>query len=90
MATETTEGIYIDGAVYTNDDLTYREQRQVRVFIQELAPDGDVDEAGEADVVPAFVCVVKRRAEPAFTLEQALDLKPTDLVAPPTKAPRKR
>lgn len=80
--------LWIDGQAYTMDDLTFREQRQFRDFVRELAPGGDPDEAGEADIVPAMIVVVKRRTDEAFTLEQALDFKPGDVERPPTKTTR--
>lgn len=78
--------LWIEGQAYTTDDLTFREQRQLRDFIRELAPDGDPDEASEADIIPAFICVVKRRETPEFTLDQAQDFKPGDVERPPTRA----
>jgi hypothetical protein len=74
--------LFIDGARITIDDLTYREQRDMREFVRNLAPEHDPDQAGEQDVIPALIAVVKRRTDPEFTLEQALDFKPSDLAPP--------
>ena len=90
------DAVCIDGQLYTFDDLTFAEQREARDAARRLAPDGDPDEAGVMDVLPAFVWVVRKRTEPDYTLEQALDLKPSDLEPPAPKAegakrpPRKR
>lgn len=84
-------GIYIDGTLYTVDDLSFREQRAMREMVRELAPEGDVELATTADALPAFLCVVKRRTDPEFTIDQALDAKPSDLQKPPpTKRGRKQ
>lgn len=88
---DTETGLFIDGTVYTVDDLSYREQRKMRELARELAPDGELDAAGEIDLIPAMVCVLRRRTEPSFSLEQALDVKPKDLEqpVPPTRTRRK-
>lgn len=83
--------LYIDGEQVTMNDLTFREQRTMRDHIRALAPDGDPDNASEADIVPALIAVVKQRTDPKFTLEQALDFKPGDLERPTrAKAPAKK
>jgi len=88
---QTEDGIYIDGAFFTVDDLTFREQREMREHTRTLAPDGDIDSAGEADLIPAFICVLRKRSDPTFTLEQALEIKPSELIAPdPPKRARKK
>ena len=86
--------IYVDGQPYTIDDLTFREQRQMREFVKQLAPAEDVarsiEDASDADYIPAVIAVIKQRTDEDFTLEQALDFKPTDLEGPPTKPAAKK
>lgn len=77
--------IWLEGQAYDADDLTFREQRKLRDYMRELAPNNDVEEASDADFFPALICVIKQRSEEAFTLEQALDFKESDLSGPPTK-----
>lgn len=90
MATEES-ALYIDGERVTMADLTFREQRRMRDYVKELAPDGDPDNAAEADIVPALIAVVKQRTDPGFSLEQAQDFKPGDLERPTrAKAPAKK
>jgi hypothetical protein len=72
------------------DDLTFRERRKVRSLARELDgnPDVDFDDLVLDDLIAAFVTVCKQRTTPDFTIDEALDLKPTDLSAvavdPPT------
>lgn len=82
--------IHVDGVQAKVADLTFAEQRKMRDLTRQLAPDGDVEEAGEQDVIPALITVIKQRTDESFTLEQALTYKPADLAAPPTKPPAKK
>ena len=68
--------IIIDGQSYTADDLTFREQRELRTQIRELLgdPAANVDDAAVMDFIPALVYVIKRRTDPKYTIDQALDL----------------
>jgi hypothetical protein len=79
--------LYIDGEQVTMGDLTFREQRTMRDIIRNLAPDNDPDNAAEADIIPALITVWKQRTDPKFSLDDALDFKPGDLDAPPTRKP---
>jgi hypothetical protein len=81
-------GIWVDGKCYTDDDLTFREQRTIRSLLRELMEDPLFDplDAAQADLMPAYVCVIKRRTDPGYTVEQALDIKPSDLAKPEKKA----
>lgn len=90
MATEPL--IYIEGAGYDLDDLTFREQRELRTVYRQLVedPDAEVGEAAGCDLFPVLAYMVRRRDNPEYTLEQALDLKMADLVAPPTKPAAKK
>lgn len=90
MADTEESALFIDGERVTMADLTFREQREMRDHIRTLSPDNDPDNAAEADIIPALIAVYKKRSDPAFTLEQALDFKPGDLEAPPTKPAAKK
>ena len=89
------EVLKVDGQVFNPDDLTFGEKREVRRIIRaELWDDtlGDFDweDVGENEVIPATVAVFMRRTDPAYTLERALALKPSEVYvdedeAPPTK-----
>lgn len=74
--------LYLDGERITADDLTFREQREMRDIIRNFAPDNDPDKAIEADFVPALIYVWKKRTDKSFSLDQALDIKPADLEKP--------
>ena len=86
--------IHIEGKGYSPDDLTFREQREMRKLYRDLIEDSqaDIAEAANMDFVPILVYLVRRRDEPEYTLEQALDLRITDLLAPvpPTKPARSK
>ena len=86
--------LWIDGQPHTLDELTYREQRQLRTFVKELSdePVEGVEDVVEVDLIPAFITVIKQRTDPGFTLDQALDFKSSDLEAParPTKPAAKK
>jgi len=79
--------IYIEGKAYSPDDLSFREQREMRRLYRDLVedPDADIGEAANMDFLPLLAFMIRRRDEPGYTLEQAFDLKISDLVAPPTK-----
>jgi len=87
MATEPL--IYLEGTGYDLDDLTFREQRELRARYRELMedPNADPGDAANCDLLPILVFMVRRRDDPAFTLDQALDLKIEDIVTPPADPP---
>lgn len=82
--------ITVDGEKFTMDDLTFRERKAVRSIARELDGDPDVamDDVMFDDLVLAFATVCKRRANPEFSLDDALDLKFTDLSAGAAKPAR--
>jgi hypothetical protein len=49
--------------------------------------DGEIDQTRERDYLVALITVVKRRDEPAFTLNEAKRYKRSDMKAPPTREP---
>ena len=79
--------IYIEGKAYSPDDLSFREQREMRKLYRGLVedPQADIGEAANMDFLPLLAYLVRRRDDAEYTLEQALDLKIGDLLAPPTK-----
>lgn len=79
---DTDTGLWVDGEHVTLDDLTFGEQHRMRKYAKELAGTDDIEDAGEIDLIPAMVCVVKQRTDKDFTLEQALEVKPKDLEPP--------
>lgn len=83
MSDTTDDGFSINGKLYTVEDLTFREQRELRAVIREhLAedPTADIDDMAVMDVVPAFVYIVLKRDTPDLELETVLDMKLTDFV----------
>lgn len=75
--------LHIDGQAYAVEDLSFREQRTMRDIVRGLAPENDPDQAAEADIIPALITVIKRREQPDYRVEDALEFKPSDL-RPPT------
>lgn len=69
------DGVFIDGKHHQVADLTFKEQRLVRALVRELAenPELEIEQANNLDVIPALVTVVKRRAEPDYPVERALE-----------------
>ena len=86
--------IYIDGTGYDIDDLTFREQREFRNLFRDLVedPNADPGQGAGCDIMPVLAYIVRRRDDPEYTLERALDLKVADLLKPdpPTKPAAKR
>lgn len=72
----------INGKVYDSNDLTWREEREVRQIVREhlLAEGIDEEDLTVGDILPAVVFVLHRRDNAQFTLDEALDLKPRDVV----------
>lgn len=91
--------IVVDGDPVDLDDLNFREQRELRKVIRdELIGDAeahvDLDDLPLVDFLPAVVYVFKRRTDENYTLEQALELKTSDVLkdvpARPTRRTAKR
>ena len=72
----------INGKVYDSNDLTFREERELRQIVRDhLIPPGvDEDDLTLGDILPATIYILHRRDNPDFTLEEALDLKPRDVL----------
>lgn len=74
--------IAVDGRFWTIEDLTFRERRELRSLIRDALenPHAEIrDVVDDADIVPQLVFLIKRRADPEYTLEQALDLSEAEL-----------
>lgn len=96
------EDVVVDGEVLDLDDFTFREMRElrrvVREHILETDDDVDVDDLSLSEYLPAAIYVLKKRTDPDFTIDRALDLKFKDVVKPhtngngrrPTKAAAKK
>jgi hypothetical protein len=88
--------LVIDGNVLTVDDLTFREQREMRAAIRDALedPEASLEDAPIAEFYLALIYTVKKRDNPELTIDDALDWKLKDFLRPvekgPTKAPRKR
>src|SRR4051812_10925945 len=80
--------IVVDGEVVDFEQRSWGEQLEVRKVARGIAggPDASVGELAMAEFVPALVVVVKRRTEPEYSLEQALALKPSDVLREPSSA----
>lgn len=93
--------LLINGKVYNPDTLTFREQREMKRILREDMFDGDLPEdIGMADTTPAMVLVLVHRDNPKYTLDEALDLVPAEILLtkeaaaklnkrPPTQAAKK-
>lgn len=83
--------IVVDGEVLDSDALSFREQREVRALVRnELIgdPDADLDDMALVDFLPALIYVYKKRDDPSYTLDQALDLRMSDVMRPVEKGKR--
>lgn len=80
-------GIPVDGEFYNADDLTGKEQRDLRQALRELTGNetatlsaflelGMVD---DFDYVCGMTYVIKKRTNDKYTLDDALELKPADV-----------
>ncbi len=74
--------LLVKGKVYDSNDMTFREEREVRDVLRGLlgVDTLDDDQLSLADIFPAACLVLRRRDEPEFTLDEALDLKRTDVL----------
>jgi hypothetical protein len=83
-------GLWIDGELYTVDDLTFKERRLMRTTVRELnSDDPDFDMAFVDpinDTIPVFVWIIKRRTNPDYSMDDVLSMKLSDLEAPATDA----
>lgn len=72
----------IDGDAHTMDDLTFRERKEVRRLARELDgnPAAELDDIMVDDLLVAMVTVIKRRASPEYTTDEAMDIRPADIV----------
>lgn len=72
----------IDGESHTMDDLTFRERKEVRRLSRELDgnAEAELDDIMVDDLIVAMVTVIKRRSNPEYTTDEAMDIKPADIV----------
>jgi hypothetical protein len=94
------EEIVVDGETIDLDDFSFREQRELKRvlkddILEEPDADVDIDDLALSEFLPAAIFVWKRRTDPNYTVDAALDLKYRDVVrqktangngAGPTKA----
>jgi len=81
------EVLVIDGEEYEFGDatFTFREIREVRKLVRALLDDDEILNPFEApltEVLPALVTVIKRREDPEYSLETALDLRYEEVLRP--------
>lgn len=78
------ESVVVEGITLDLDDFTFREMRELRRVIKEhiLESDEDVnvEDLAPAEFLPAAIYVLKKRDDPSYTIEQALDLKFRDVI----------
>lgn len=72
------------------DDLTFREQIELRKQVRELVGEEDADDPPLTAVIPVAFWIIKRREDESFTLDEALDMKWEDVRKRPTKARKTR
>lgn len=85
------QDIVVDGEVIDPDDMTFKEQRRMRDVIRGLVgdPNLDLNDVDLMDFLPAVVFVVKQRTNAKYELDDALDLKPADVLQERKKRPTK-
>lgn len=83
----------IDGVKYEDAGLSFREQRELRDVVRNLAGDQSLaveDADFLRDYVPAAIYLMRRRDKPDYTLDDALDCNPDDFLVPESKLPKRR
>lgn len=82
----------VDGDTYTMDDLKFRERKEVRRLARDLhgSADADLDDIMVDDLIVAMVTVIKRRANPEYTIDEAMEIRPADIVPVDGKRPTRR
>jgi len=82
--------IVIDGVASEDLALTFKEQRRLRQMVREMTgdPEAEVESAALMDWIPALVCITRQRANPEYTLEEAMNTTLDDYLkaAPKTRA----
>jgi hypothetical protein len=86
------EVLIVDGVEIDMDDFSFKEQREVRRLLHEhVALEWDRDKPWDEqlfhDIFPAVIAVYKQRDDPAYTVDQALELKPRDVIVSREVAP---
>ena len=90
MATNKSEQTDSDELAIDLDDLTFREQIELRKLVRELVGEDDMEDPPVSAVIPVAYYILKRRTDAEFTLDQALDMKWEDVRKRPTKARKAR
>ena len=89
--------LHVGDQSFDPEDLTFKEKKAVRRIARTELWEADIQgefdwaEVPDEDVIAATVAVFMRREDPAYTLDQALELKPSDVMRedddlPPTSA----
>lgn len=84
----------VDGKVFDPEDMTFREQQQMRQLVKDMVgdPEVDFDTLTLSELLPAMVTVFMRRDDPSYAMDTALDLRMRDIYVDaddeePKKAP---
>lgn len=75
--------LLINGKVYDPNTMTFRENREARRVTREEIYKGDPPPESEmsmSDTLPAIALVLVNRDDSSFTLDQALDLVPSEVL----------
>jgi hypothetical protein len=90
-----TDLLHVGDLSFDPEDLTFGEKREVRRIVRAELWDADVmgefdwAEVPDEEVVAATIAVWMRRENPQYTLDEALALKPKDVIGedvPPTES----
>ncbi|MDQ3934167.1 MAG: hypothetical protein M3340_06000 [Actinomycetota bacterium] len=84
-----TTGVPVDGAFYDYSDLTGAEQLELRRVLREMTGHGEASladfflggAADDFDAIAGITYVVRRRENPNYKLEQALERTTSDVAA---------
>lgn len=77
--------LHVGDLSFDPEDLTFKEKREVRRMVRTEMWDPDLGEfdwaeVPDEEVIAATVAVWMRRENPAYTLDEALELKPSDVM----------
>lgn len=83
--------IVVDGEPVELDDLTFREQRELRQTIAGMTGkpinEIELDMVDLMDFLPTLAWIIKRRTDPDYSMESALELKQKDMLRDKPKRP---
>lgn len=76
--------IHVEGETYELNDLSFKERKEVRRLARVAAddPDAELEDLEMDYLIVAFITVCKNRTDPAFDIEDAMEMKLTDVAVP--------